>query len=340
MERVPVTPPLRCFGLEQDQANEVCLTCAHRRECAGLMGALARRVPADQVRFALTPLPLLKPPDEVNAADPDAANLEEVYAFCYEWVFHHKAPNRIGRHAALVLKRAAQSKTSLKLFLLANLLGWSESHPAQRFQPSSLAGEFATDQVLTFAATCRRQFGTFDTTALDQLFGTDIARQDIEALLLNSEMTAGTWIINYQLCNDGHLTKALYQAKELSLNPYWLAIEPSYLPLLLAHVRAPAEDLSPVLRRHRWNTANVLGSLKRRPRSAVAVFNMRERILPEAIRRVLGLRGFQPTDFMVDDRAALRDPLRFWVELTAAIQQFECLNLVEDRSCAFDHYDR
>lgn len=338
MEREAITPPLRCFGLEQSAVNPLCVACPHAHECREIMGNLKDRVPVDQVRFNFIP-PAMRRDDGQDAmdADPDAEHIDEVYAFCHQWVFDEDPRDRVGRHKGLVLKQVKASDTTLKMFLLSNMLGWLQSHPAQKFYARSLTEDMALRQVKTFAETCYRRFGTFQTTGLDQLFGTDIATKDFETHLLSSEMTAGSWIIGYLMFHDGSMRQRLYADKELNLHPYWLAIEQSYFSeVLSAHIDRPDPQLSDTLRRHRWETSHILGKLKRKSSRASALFSARANIMPEAVRRVLGLRGYQTSHFQVDRREVIVNPLKFWVSLAVAIKQFECIKFVDGIPSAFD----
>jgi hypothetical protein len=166
----------------------------------------------------------------------------------------------------------------------------------------------------------------------------NVARQDFESNLLSSEIVAGAWIVNYKLFHTGNLLERLYTEKETVLNPYWLAIEPSYQEQVLTPYRDNKnEDYSPVLRRHRWNTIQVLSKLKKQDRKAIAVFSARERIMPEAIRRVLGQRGLRAEHFQVENVPVV-NAIKFWVRLGIAIQHYECLKFVDNCPSIFDRY--
>lgn len=302
------------------------------------MGTLARRIPVDQTPFDLLPprLGSAVGDDDVYGIDPSTSCIEEVYAFCHHWVFHHKAPGNIGRNRQAVLDRVRDSGTSIKLFFLTNMLGWKESRPNTKFYAKVLTGEFAVRQVKTFASACRERYGTFDTVALDNLTGSNIAGEDFEYLLHKSEMEVGNWIIGYRLLRSGNVTENLYKEKELDINPYWLALEPSYFDLVLRdHLANPDATTCPVLREHRHRVVHILGRLKRSARSAVTVFRAKERVMPDVISRVLALRGFRTIDFMVE-RTPMRQTIRFWEALAKAIQQFECLNFVDKNNSMFD----
>ena len=217
------------------------------------------------------------------------------------------------------------------------MLGWAQSHPDEPFYSKILTGEFAPRQVKSLASTCHRQYGVFDTHALDRLMGTEIAKQDFEELLLSSEMTVGTWIITYKMLHSGNVAETLFKKKELDLHPYWLAIEPSYSnQILFSHIARPDPNLPELIQKHRWQTTHILGNLKRNTKAAAAVFHMRGTIMPRAIRRVLALRGFQASSFKIKTNEVITSSIKFWIGLAVAIQHLECLNLVDGFPSAFD----
>jgi hypothetical protein len=304
------------------------------------MGRLAQRVTVDQTPFDFLPPRLGSAigDNDVYDSDPSAGCIEEVYAFCHHWVFQRKAPGKVGLHTKAVLNRVRESGTSIKLFFLANMLGWKESRPTDKFRANVLTGDFAVRQVKTFASVCRERYGTFDTVALDNLTGSNIADEDFEHLLHKSEMEVGTWVIGYRLLKSGNVAANLYKEKELDLDPYWLALEPSYFDLVLRdHLADPAAASGgcPVLREHRHRAVHILGRLKHSARSAVTVFRTKERVMPDVIKRVLALRGLRSIDFMVE-QTPQRQTIRFWEYLARAIQQFECLKFVDKSNSMFD----
>lgn len=305
------------------------------------MGELAGRVNVDEVDFDFMPLALAHRCPRTDGRDPDVGDIENVYAFCYQWVFGERPRGNLLKHRAIILERVREAGTSLKLFLLANMLGWKKSHQETAFYPQVLVGEFAVKQVKTYAEACQRRFGAFDITGLDRLMGSDVARQDFETQLLASETVAGAWIVNYKLFHSGNLLTRLYAEKETALSPYWLAIEKSYYDTVLVPYRSDHDPgCSDLLRKHRWNTMQVLSRLKRHERQAITVFSARERIMPEAVRCVLGQRGLLPEHFEVENVPVV-NAMKFWVRLAGAIQHYEVLKFVDNFPSIYDsHFAR
>ena len=277
--------------------------------------------------------------DEVYRADLDRADIEKVYAFCHEWVFDFQPRNRIGKHRDKVLQRAAEAEVNLRLFLLANLYAWKLTTVGNRPFPTGTLGlEAAVKCVRAYSAACRERFGTFDVSSLNQLLGERDSLGWVEDKLFRSEVIAGSWIVNYKIFNSGDLPQKLYTEHELALNPYWLAVEETYWNTVYHDYinRPPDPSLPPVLLRHRFDVAQVLGKLKTRPREGLHIFIAREQVMPRAVREVLSLRGLEPGDFQIDGTKPVHNAFKFWARLAAAIQQYECLNFVDKLPSKFD----
>ena len=261
--------------------------------------------------------------------DPDADNIEEVYKLCHKWVFDCKAAGGVGQYRALILTRAADSRASLKLFILANMLGWKQTHFDQPFHSKMLTSDFAVHQVKTFASSCSKLYGSFTCHSLDQIMGTDIESKDIETQILNSEIKAGAWIVDYKLFANGNVSQTMYERIETHLHPYWLAIEPTYYrEVMYDHTLCPDPNLGEDVARHRLNVSHLLGKLKTHPSLALTVFRMREKIMPEAIQNVLSLKGLSSNEFQIDPTVYVTSPVKFWLSLALAIQQIECIKHV------------
>ncbi len=305
------------------------------------MGHLSRRVDVDKVPFHFMPPAFVERARRPEGEDPDLNRVETVYGFCYQWVFDEKSSANVQQLQHVIVQQAKEAKTSIKMFLLANMLGWQASHPHTKFYPKQLTGEFAINQVRTFAEVCHKKFGVFDTTAMDRLMGSNVAQKDFEAHILNSEIVFGAWIINYKLFHKGNIMTNFYKEKELAVNPYWLAIEPSYYDLILGpHQENPDPELSDLLRRHRWSATKTMAALKKSTPKAIAVFSAREFIMPEAIRFVLAQRGLRAEHFQIE-KAPVLDAAKFWSWLGTAIAQHECLKFVYNSPSTFDrHFTR
>ncbi len=329
---------MACYGLEQFPTNPLCPTCPHKTGCAELMDHLAGRIKITEAAFRFVP-PLLEyryTVDEAFRIDLDRSNIEKVYAFCHEWVFGYSPKSRIGKYEEAIMARVVQAETSLKLFFLANMYGWKQSKQTP-FYAKVLTMEHAIEVLHTFAKTCDKAYGVFDTTTLDRLNAREGDMGWIEDHLLNSEVIAGSWIVNYKLFNSGDIETRLYRECEEALHPYWLAIETSYwVEVFRKHLAEPNPNLATTLKRHRSNVSNTIGKLKKEPLRSVMAFTGRERIMPKAIEKVLALRGLSADDFLVEPGYQVRCSIRFWTALAIAVQHVECLRFVNKIPSAFD----
>lgn len=302
------------------------------------MGHLVDRIEVDQARFQLIPPGLikrLKIPD-VYEWDPDLLNIEKVYAFCHKWVFDTKPEGIVGRHRNQILERVRQANTSIKMFFLANMFSWRESRFHRSFHSKVLTTDMAVEQVKTFAAVCHKKYGAFDTSGLDLLMKSDVATQDFETHLLNSETAAGSWIVGYKLFHQGAIVEKIYREIEIELHPWWLATEETYFnEILKPHLDNPDACDDPVIRKHRWNALQVRGRLLREPRRALLVFSRRQVIVKAAIQKVLSIRGLRAEHFLMEDVPVV-NMFKFWARLGQAVQHYECLKYVEGYPSAFD----
>lgn len=293
------------------------------------MGRRYGRIPVNKARFSLMPAGLdARRKHDAHDIDPDLADLDAVYEFCYHTIFDRKPKTKMGQNKTFITSNIRASGVSVKMFFLANMLGWQLSHDREAFYPSALTGDPAVDRVKKYSKLCHERFGAFDLISLDAMLGTETAKRDLEHRILHSEITAGAWIVGYKTVHSGEPYEALYSDKETDLDPYWLAIEGTYFELILQqHLEKPFG--TDTQNRHRFKASQAVAKLKRSPCLAVAVFNARERIMPEAISRVLNLRNLSPDDFEMENRPIVH-PLKLWSRIGLATQQFECLKFVDN----------
>lgn len=304
------------------------------------MGHLANRIDVDKVRFKLMPVAIWPQgeAETVYDSDPSLRDIEDVYILLHSIVFRCKPRGRVGRSRDLIAEGARRAGVSIKLFMLANMCGWDHSHNGIPFFAKSMTGDFAVKQVKKFAEVCRERYGTFDVTSLDMLMGTDAAQKDLDSIMLNSEVIAGTWIVSYKIFYAGDMYRKLYDELELSLHPSWLAIEPTYKAYVLnRHIKEPFGTER--VKAHRWNVMHTMREMKRDNRLCQSrmFFRKREQIMPQAVRKVLAMRNFRPDHFQMEDSVVV-NALKFWGRLGQAVQHYECLNFVDKLPSAFDSY--
>lgn len=284
------------------------------------MGIRANRVTLDLLKFQLLPPGL---PRRHDVPTRDGRDFNEVYQTTYRQVYGTNSGESLGRVKDRVLELANRAKVSVPMFMLTNMVGHQLTWPEVPFCPKHLVDNRALYRVKLYAKTCREKFGVLDAHALDNVTQDQTARYDIESRMLESEVLAGHWIIEWKLQNEGPPFDAMFEALEEQLDPNWLAIEARYQPRLLEVIARPTSDVHHAV-------ADAVRVLKKRKHEAQGTFLARERAMPQAILQVLGLFGYMPQDFEAQD-APVSDTLRLWHRLALAIQHIECLKYIDSQ---------
>jgi len=265
-------------------------------------------------------------------SDPELNELQQLYERCYLTIFERAPTDRLDRRprAAEILQAACdQTGCTLRMFMLASMFGHRATAPQRTFYANALLGPYAIRRAELYRGACSKAFGTFDLQALNNVMKTQ--DQGLEAKMLNSEIIAGQWIVGYKLRYPGAYGLPFYQSKELALDPYWLAIEDSYIRLVLLPNRGVHSEISE-LNRHRYAVSKVHHELKkdsrRKGRQTKAVFSIRERNAPIAIKRVLVHYGFSPDDFTTRS-PEVTDMMTLWGQLSIAMKNYFVERLVD-----------
>lgn len=273
------------------------------------------------MKFNITPARLAEA--KIELRDPDSSNVQAVYSRSYDIVWPGTKTDGVSQEvAARISDQAEEARCSLSLFILANMLGFKQANPDRPFYSRMLVGEAAIRRVGLYRKVCRERFGTFDETALESLVGkpTNGLERRIEA----SEVVAAGWVIGWKSHHGGKATAAMLAAKELSLDPVWLAIEPAYQAVLEAH-RDDRNAASPAIANHRFNATRAMVELKRNKRLALAAFETRQAMIPSALEKALGQLGYSPDQFEIEP-VTITDPLGFYEKIGLAIQHLRCLD--------------
>ena len=112
-------------------------------------------------------------------------------------------------------------------------------------------------------------------------------------------------------------------AKELTLDPVWLAIEPAYQEILEDH-RNDRTAASPAVAQHRFKAVRALVELKRNKKLAVAAFETRQSVIQPALAKALSNFGYSPDQFEIKP-AKVSDPLWLYERIGLALQHLNCL---------------
>lgn len=317
----PIASPLACYGLEHDRASKICAECAHRLGCQELTGYRLNRVALDSANFDLIPETIQYRTAEREV---DERDIEAIYAESYRQVFGTDPRGSVGKFKQQVIQHAEEVHCSLPMFMLACMFAHSQTS-SKEFTSGILADGRAMGRVNMWADACRAKYASFDVTSMAKLAGVELAQFDLKRRMLDSEVQAGTWIINFKLWHPGPPYPGVFDAVEKDLDHNWLAIEPHYEATLIAYSKRQ-DAAGDAQTRH--ETLKTFARLKKHKHQAISNFRARERIMGEAIRKVLGEHGYSPQDFEVE-RKPIHDALTFWSRLGLAIQHMECLKFVQ-----------
>jgi hypothetical protein len=212
----------------------------------------------------------------------------------------------------------------LKIFITAVMVGHQEASSDRSFYSNMLLGPHAIKRVGLYRDACRQKFGHFDAKSLGLL--TSRQKITLEDRLLNSEHTFGSFIVGYKLRFPGSALDELYATQEHQLDPTWLAIEPSYLPILTRHISD--QDGSQEQRRHRFSVCQAVHELKHNKKMAAYVFKTRQDVLPLVVQKVLGHHGLSAGGFEIEEKP-VDDVAQFWSRLGLAIQHYYILRYLD-----------
>jgi hypothetical protein len=318
--RVAQEVPLPCYGFEQKEGNPLCPTCQHRDGCRTSMGKRFGRLPIDRASFHLIPERLadieLSPDEEFR----------QIYLECYNILFREKfKPDSVYKSPGLrehVIKEAAAINCPVKLFILTVMWGHKIANANRQFFCTMLSGSAAARRVQAYRAEVEGNFGAFNEKTLDEYAGEKVGNETYESVFLDAEVLAGNWISSYKTKRPGVAAGYFFEANEMSMPDLWLALEPTYHKWLLKWLEL--KDGTLMIRRKRIAVIKLASQLRRRNSTAIAAFKAREKVMPEAIRRVIHNKNFTVAHFQVDSNQIWKDTFTFWSRLGLALQHYWC----------------
>ncbi len=315
----PRQAPLSCYSLDQDEHNPECKACPHFDGCREAMGTRAGRIPLNCQVFDLIPAGLAKGP--VADFDPEA-DVNMLYQATYRLVYGSNPNHTVGKYARSVFSLARKAKVTLPNYILINMVGYQLAWPEKQFVPGCLADGRALARVKTYAKACTDKFGSVDMEGLDAITGQDNAQFSLRVRMLDAEVTAGKWIIEWKLDHEGPPYEAMFDELELELDINWLAIEPRFAPRIQRYI----QKANATANSH--EIADKLKILRRRRHESYANFVYRQMIMPKAVDQVLEEFGYLASDFERVNKP-VTDTLQFWHRLALAIQHLECLKWID-----------
>lgn len=337
MERIPQKAPLPCYGLEHDRFDPTCQACPHSEGCVQKMGVRYDMVPLTKVKWNLVPEQFAS--EAFSMDDPERPHFARIYADCYQTVFHRRHVDQISkRDVEGIATNATRVPCSIRMFILSNMVAQRE-HERQviehteravptKFRVKMLTGALAVKRAKMYQEMCHNEFGTFTLNSLSVLTDTDTEGDDdlkntMDARMLRSEVTAATWLVRYKIFNGGSGELAMYQSEELQLDPAWLAIEQSYIDLILKPYIDRKLKSSEAEERHRFNVFQTHGWYKRHLTEQRVAFLARQKIMPQAVDRVLRVFNHDHLDFLYP-RQPETSPMKFWLRLALTIRHYHC----------------
>lgn len=340
-ELTPVETPLSCFALEYSTSDPQCTACPHNRDCQRFTGSRLNRILLSKARFRTLP-EAYEVRFNIEGEDPEIPELQRLYSLCHQTVFGKEPKNcPVHRYQEAIISNARRSDCSIRLFMLSNMLAHQRMQKeiiantalatVKNFKVHMLSGVVALERARTYAGLCRKQFGTFSLGTLSSLSETNLELTDVQSQMLNSEITAGRWLVGHKMIHQGPPYELFYECEEMNLDPYWLATEDSYKTLVLDKEKSVSHEQ----RRHRYAVIQTIGFLKRNRSIAINTFCARQQIMPKAVNKVLESFGYHPDDFEIEDKV-VTNPLELWVLLGRAIQHFNLLNYLHGEKSIFN----
>ena len=210
-----------------------------------------------------------------------------------------------------------------------------EKTHTRRFCAKLLTGERAINRAVEYAESGNDRYGTFSLYSLAAFDGANYEANEMDNAMLTSEVTAGRFLVRYNIHHGGPPFEALYREEELQLDPFWLATEPSYRMTVL-DPSLKSKTGSRALKEHRLNVLKAIARFRRRRTTHRLAFQSRQKIMPEAVERVLGYFHMRPED-LLHDAVLIVDPLALWIQIGSTLQQYHCWLLVKGESSYFAH---
>jgi hypothetical protein len=339
MERIAQSVPKSCYAVEFDLSNPVCQTCEFQQSCYDALGARKQRVALDKVEFTLVPKAFGL--SKIPCDDPELPTIERTFILCHQTIFGRRPKDRIGKHLNSILANVRKSKVSIRMFMLANMVGYqqhqltvaahTDREEKKYYHPKHMIYDHSVKRVEMYREMCQKEFGTFNLSSLDTLTEGGYAENDIERRMEHSEITAARAVVGYKIHRSGPPWEMVYEHQELTLDPHWLATEETYTTAIITPYLAGNKG-SKAQANHRYSVLQVKAQMKKKKDWAIAVFQARERMMPAVVSRVLHHFGYRPNDFEIE-RTPVTDAMDFWVSIARAIQHVECLRYIDgDRS--------
>ena len=310
MERIPQQRPLPCFGLEFDLLPDQCQSCLHRAPCSLRSSTRAGRVPLSRASVSI--------PSPQGDAHVDERNLAaselELY---HRAILRRDGPKLDYEGSARLVDTAQVLQVEPGLLILSVLLTHKAMSPDRPFRTEMLFGPWAAKALTAHRSECATRYGSFDAYSLAKI--THLSPDhDIVQRLADSENLAARWAIGAAL--NGTSMTGLYSERELALDPWWLATEPSYKKWVEEDEEAPALEIS----RHRQRALKLCVKSRGLP----AVIKARNTVAKTQLVSQATRLNLDPDKVLV--APIIRRPDRVWRGLAFARATLDAVTVLRD----------
>lgn len=186
-----------CYGLEQSPTAKNCRCCALEKQCRVLMGNRAGAVPLSEISY--------HPSGGKCTGTSTETGPEFIcddYAICYQTIFHSRGDEALAlpHFATKIVEICHDLNMSSRMFMLANMYGFSRSSPDRHFNAKLLLMPRAKQRATLYRHEVTKCYGTFDVSALKQYADDDGVKLDPSYLdgVSDSEQLAARWIAGYK----------------------------------------------------------------------------------------------------------------------------------------------
>jgi hypothetical protein len=306
LERVAQRAPLPCFGLEFDLMPDRCAVCPHRTPCQNVSHSRIDKVPLPKTQINL----------QFKFDGLDSAGLvESEYQLYHRAILRRPTNGKLKpEEISMIRHNADELSVEPGLLILASLLGHRAGGADRPFYGRMMVGPSAMRNLTTYREECGTRYGTFDASALGELTNLP-PEHNVSRRLHDSENLAAAWAIRAALRRQ--TVGTLYADRELALDPWWLATEPSYL----SWQQEDGESVPHELQRHRQRV-----KLAATRAGFPAVVAARNREVLRAVLRETGRLNLDANLILVPP--VITEPVRLWRGVAYVHATLEALKIL------------
>lgn len=331
IDRTPVYDvPLTCYGIDHCATAKICQKCQYSEQCISIMGNRAGHVPVDSIKFRPSSAINI---DGISCLDYNESKAEEVYLECYRAVFPEYRPDNpcsVRNFGKVVIEQSERADTTLRMFILANMVGFKNSNSDRRYFAKFLVSQSAVKRVSVYRSAATSMFGTFDPQALDDL-AENVSIGTIGNPMLESEELSARWVTGWKSRNAGNPFPRFFRINEMRMHPCWLAIDPHYAEYVKKYSPSTKE-----IEKVRSNVARVVRRLKSHSGKALYFAKCRGEAARKVLGSVLAQHGLRETDIRATN--VVTDMMKFWSDVGVVVQHVACLRYLNGDTAALRKY--